>query len=59
MYGLRTALWHVREENKIKADLSIFFLVGPIFSLLSTVEYCEHALNYSVCPLDPFKSKFF
>ena len=44
VYDFRTDLWHVGGENKIKANLSIFFLVGPIFSSSeesSTVEYSE------------------
>ncbi len=53
MYDFRTAPWHVRGENKIKADFSLsFFLVGPIFSSsarMSTVEYSERALISPMC----------
>ena len=47
MYDFRIALLHVGGENKIKGDLSIFFLVGPVFSSSagsSTVIYSESAL---------------
>ena len=51
MYDFTTASWNVGGENKIKANLSIFFLVGPIFSSSagsSTVEYSESALFYEL-----------
>ena len=45
----RTVLWHVGEENKIKADLSIFFSCRAISSSeeSSTVEYSECALMWN------------
>ncbi len=44
------ALWHVGEENNIKADLTFSFFLGrPISSALeelSNIEYIERALSF-------------